>query len=38
MIMLRQQVDFMEKCGEIKCCGILREDFYTKFKPKGKVD
>lgn len=30
----RQQVAFMEECRKIKGCGSLREDFYTKFKPK----
>ena len=30
----RQKVAFLEKCRKIKGCGILREDFYTKFKPK----
>ena len=30
----RQQVAFLRKCKKIKGCGSLREDFYTKFKPK----
>ena len=34
--MPRQQVAFLEKCGKIKGCGSLREDFYTRFKPKNK--
>ena len=29
-----QQVAFLKKCWKIKGCGSLREDFYTKFKPK----
>lgn len=29
-----QQVAFPEKCRKIKGFGSLREDFYTKFKPK----
>ncbi|MBE5950548.1 MAG: hypothetical protein E7260_03020 [Lachnospiraceae bacterium] len=32
--MPRQQVAFGEKSRKIKGCGSLREDFYTKFKPK----
>ena len=30
----RQQVAFREECRKIKGCGSLKEDFYTKFKPK----
>ena len=29
-----QEVTFLEECRKIKGCGSLREDFYTKFKPK----
>ena len=32
--MARQQVAFLEEYRKIKGCGSLREDFYTKFKPK----
>ena len=35
-IMSRQEVAFSEECREIKGPGSLREDFYTKFKPKNK--
>ena len=30
----RQEVAFFEKAREIKGCGSLKRDFYTKFKPK----
>lgn len=30
--MPRQQVAFREKAREIKDCGDLKEDFYTRFK------
>ena len=30
----RQEVAFREECRKIKGCGSLREDFYTRFKPK----
>ena len=33
-MMTRQQVAFREKARKIKGCGSLREDYYTKFKPK----
>ena len=32
----RQEVVFSEECRKIKSYGSLREDFYTKFKPKNK--
>ena len=32
--MPRQEVAFLEECRKIKGCGSLREDFYTRFKPK----
>jgi len=31
--MPRQQVAFLEECREIKGCGSLKVDFYTRFKP-----
>ena len=34
--MARQEVAFSEECRKIKDFGSLREDFYTKFKPKNK--
>lgn len=33
-IMSRQEVAFLEKCSKIRGYGSLREDLYTKFKPK----
>ena len=30
----RQEIAFREECRKIKGFGSLREDFYTKFKPK----
>ena len=30
----RQEVAFRKECREIKGCGSLREDFYTRFKPE----
>ena len=30
----RQEVAFLKKSRKIKGCGSLREDFYTRFKPK----
>jgi len=30
----RQEVTFLRRCRKIKGFGSLREDFYTKFKPK----
>ena len=32
----RQEVAFLKKSRKIKDFGSLREDFYTKFKPKNK--
>ena len=32
----RQEVSFREESSKIKGCGNLREDFYSKFKPKNK--
>lgn len=32
--MLRQQVVFSEEYRKIKGCGILKEDFHTKFRSK----
>ena len=32
----RQQVAFLEECRKIRGCESLREDFYTRFKPKNK--
>ena len=30
----RQQVAFLRKCRKIKGCGVLKWDFYTRFKPE----
>ena len=30
----RQEVAFLKKAREIKDCGSLREDFYTRFEPE----
>lgn len=32
--MQRQEVAFGKKVRKIKGCGILKVDFYTKFKPE----
>ena len=34
--MSRQEVAFLKKSRKIKGFGSMREDFYTKFKPKNK--
>jgi len=34
--MPRQQCAFQKKVSKIKGCGILREDFYTRFIPNFK--